>query len=322
MIDKLVIESSYIKLNESTKFPFTYTFSKTGVHKVQIGLENTDEICAFAFKDCKDLTKITFPPIIKNIKRNAFENCSSLKSIEIPETIEYIGPNVFDGCTTLSEITFKSSTPPIFYSKLSSDVITYIPTDSKFIKVEDNSTLVKDGTVQYYERNELNGYDEVDYESLVDDGEYYYDNWTTVHSHLNTIEEKNRIRPTEIGLYEDLYDTTQLVSHLTLYSGSDYTLETNNRRIKISPENCTNKNLYYKFVSNNPDLLTIDSLGNITTKPNSIGSGFVYIYTEPNYSGLSPFTTISIDVNIPHDNTNPQEDDSTNDDSTNDDSTN
>ena len=48
MINKIIIDDSNVTLNESTAFPFTYTFSKSGVHKVKIGLEDTDEICDYA----------------------------------------------------------------------------------------------------------------------------------------------------------------------------------------------------------------------------------------------------------------------------------
>lgn len=290
MINKIIIDDSNITLNESTAFPFTYTFSKSGVHKVKIGLEETDEVCAYAFKDCHDLTKIVFPNIITKIKRNAFENCSSLRKLDIPATIEYVGPNVFDGCDSLTDITFKANTPPTFHATLSEFTNCYIPTDSKFIKVEDNSTLVKDGSVQYYVKNFLGGYNAVDFESLEDDEEYYYDGWTSVHDHLNTIEEKNRIMPTNIGFYDEFGDVFE---YPEVGSASTYNLF-DICNIRLTPENCTNK--HYTLFSNNPGLVDIDNEGNITTTYNMGGRAILYAYTEPDYNGDYVSASISITV--------------------------
>ena len=297
MINKIIIDDSNITLNESTAFPFTYTFSKSGIHKVRIGLENTDEICAYAFKDCNDLTKVEFPSIITKIKRNAFENCSSLKKIYIPSTIEYVGPNVFDGCDSLTEITFEADVPPTFHSTLSEFTTCYIPTDSKFIKVEDNSELVKDGSIDYYEKNFLGGYDAVDFEALEDEKEYYFDNWVSVHDHLNTIEEKNRVKPTNIGFYDGDYSISD---YGQVGSASSYNLF-DIYNIKLTPENCTNK--HYTLFSNNPELVNIDNEGNITTASNMGGRATLYAYTEPDYAGNYASASISIRVvnnqNIP-----------------------
>ena len=83
MINKLIVDGQNITLNESSVLPFTYSFSKAGVHTVRVGLDQTNEVCAYAFKDCSDLTKVTFPSKIENIKRYAFENCTSLKSVNL-----------------------------------------------------------------------------------------------------------------------------------------------------------------------------------------------------------------------------------------------
>ena len=75
MVNKLIVDGLNITLNESTALPFTYTFSTAGTHTVCVGLDDTEEICAYAFKDCTYLSKVTFPSKITMIKRNAFENC-------------------------------------------------------------------------------------------------------------------------------------------------------------------------------------------------------------------------------------------------------
>ena len=71
-----------------------------------------------AFKDCKNLTKVTFeevdelpealymPEITYEIGDYAFYNCSQLKKIELPEYVGYIGRSAFYGCTSLKSATF------------------------------------------------------------------------------------------------------------------------------------------------------------------------------------------------------------------------
>ena len=300
MINKLIIDDSNITLNESTALPFTYTFSKSGIHKVKIGLEDTDEICAYAFKNCSDLTKVEFPSIITKIKRSAFENCSSLKNIYIPSTIEYVGPNAFDGCDSLVDITFEASTPPTFHSTLTQFTNCFIPTGSKFKAVENNDDLVRDGSVVYYEKNVLGGYDAVDFEAFEDDKQYYQDVWTTVHDHLHTIEEKNRVKPTNIGFFDGDYSISD---YGTVGSASSYNLF-DRYNIKLTPENCTNKNI--TLFSSNPGLVDIDNEGNITTGSNLGGRATLYACTEPDYTGTYASASISIRVtnnqNIPKNN--------------------
>jgi len=287
MINKLIVDGLNIKLSESDALPFTYTFSTSGVHHVKIGLDDTTEICAYAFKDCEELTKVTFPSKINMIKRNAFENCISLKKITIPSTIEYVGPSVFDGCISLSEITFEAETPPTFYTNLSDDVICYIPDGSKFIEVSDYSQLVKDGSVQYYSKNLLGGYEEVDYEGLEEGEVYYYDNWTDVHEHYNVLEDRYRIPATDIAFYDG---DAKVVDYPTVGDGQEYDLF----EYKISPDNSTNSNVYW--FSTNPALVSVDQQGHIETTIGIAGRATIYVCTEPDYTGSYVSTYLNVRV--------------------------
>lgn len=290
MINKLVVDGHNITLNESTVLPFTYTFSTSGVHNVRVGLDNTNEICAYAFKDCTELTRVVnIPENITMIKRNAFENCSSLKKMNIPSSIEYVGPNVFDGCASLEELKFESTTPPRFFTTLSDFTNCYIPDYSKFIKVEDNSELVKDGSIQYYEKNVLGGYDEVDYEALEDEGEYYYDNWTSVHDHYNVIEERFRVKPTQIQFMDE---DVVVTSYGTINSGDSGQI----RPHRLLPENTTNDKVY--FYSTNENILQVDQTGHFTTNAYLQGNARVNVCacTEPDYNGTYAFTSLSFTV--------------------------
>lgn len=287
MVNKLVVDNQNIEINESTQIPFSYTFSTSGVHSVRIGLDNTEEICAYAFKDCKELSKVKFPSKITMIKRNAFENCTSLKSIDIPKTIQYVGPGVFDGCDNLNEINFEDTIPPtVFYDELESHTNCYIPDGSKFIKVNYEDT-VKDGSVKYYEKNVLGGYEEVDFESLEEGKEYYYDNWLTVHDHLHVIEQKFKVKPERIAFVDGGVEVKNFgnIEQGTSAQLFDYIIE---------PENATNKKVYY--YSNNPNLVSVSQTGVITAKPVSQGRATIYVCTEPDYENSYAFAFISVRV--------------------------
>ena len=290
MINKLVVDGQNITLNESTVLPFTYTFSTAGVHNVKVGLDNTNEICAYAFKDCEELTNvISIPERITMIKRNAFENCTHLEKFNVPSSIEYVGPNVFDGCIALKELKFNTDNPPRFLSNLDSNTTCYIPDGSKFIKVEDNSELVKDGSIQYYEKNILDGYEEVDFEALDDAGEYYYDNWTSVHDHYNTVEERFRVKATQIEFLDEGVQTTNFGE---VNAGDEGDIFSHH----LIPDNCTNSNVY--IYSNNENILQVDQSGHFTTNSRLHGNANVNIIicTEPDYYGTYAFTSLRVRV--------------------------
>lgn len=284
MINKLIVDGVNITLNESSSLPFTYTFSTAGIHNVRVGLDNTEEICAYAFKDCADLTKVTFPSRITMIKRNAFENCESLKSIDIPSTIKYVGPNVFDGCTALSEINFEDTSAPNFLTNLSDSITCYIPDGSKFVLADE---LVKDGSVQYYEKNALGGYDEVDYEALEDGNEYYYDAWLGVHTHTNVVEQRFKNKPTSISFYDG--DTP-----VTVFPDVEQGTETDLFNYRFVPENTSNTNVV--FISTNPNLVSVDQNGHISCAENVSGRSTIYVCTEPDYNGTYVFAQLNIRV--------------------------
>jgi hypothetical protein len=284
MVNKLIVDGLNITLTESTALPFTYTFSTAGIHNVRVGLDDTEEICAYAFKDCADLTKVTFPSKITMIKRNAFENCESLKSINIPSTIKYVGPNVFDGCSSLEEINFEDTTPPQFLTNLTDGTTCYIPDYCKFILADE---LVKDGSVQYYEKNELGGYDEVDYEALEDGNEYYYDGWLGVHTHTNVVEARFKNKPTEVAFYDG---ETKATDFPQIEQGNEADLFEH----RFVPANTSNTNVV--FISNNPKLVSVSQEGHIKCAKNMGGIATIYVCTEPDYNGTYVYASLRVRV--------------------------
>lgn len=62
---------------------------------------SVEEICIFAFQDCKDLTYIEIPNSVKRIGYAAFRGCTGLSSIEIPNSVVEIEDWAFAGCENI-----------------------------------------------------------------------------------------------------------------------------------------------------------------------------------------------------------------------------
>lgn len=57
-----------------------------------------------SFKGNKDIEKITFPPLLKQIEDKAFMECWNLKVLDLPESTIQIGEKAFYGCESLNMI--------------------------------------------------------------------------------------------------------------------------------------------------------------------------------------------------------------------------
>ena len=55
-----------------------------------------------AFKNCKQLTKVTLFAGVESIGEEAFYNCSSLNTIVLPKTVTSVGKNAFANCSGLT----------------------------------------------------------------------------------------------------------------------------------------------------------------------------------------------------------------------------
>ena len=60
--------------------------------------EGETEIKDRAFRDCKEITSISFPSSVKKIEGFAFSCCSNLTSIFIPESVTEIEDGAFSCC--------------------------------------------------------------------------------------------------------------------------------------------------------------------------------------------------------------------------------
>lgn len=62
-----------------------------------------------AFHGCINLTEITLPDILIEIRDSAFEGCTSLAEITLPDSLTTIGERAFESCTSLTNITLPDS---------------------------------------------------------------------------------------------------------------------------------------------------------------------------------------------------------------------
>jgi uncharacterized protein YjdB len=61
-----------------------------------------------AFRDCVNLTKVTFPESLTEIGAGAFWGCSSLEGVTFPKSLRTIGNSAFRDCGSLAEVVMPS----------------------------------------------------------------------------------------------------------------------------------------------------------------------------------------------------------------------
>lgn len=92
------IPSSVTKLSDGA-------FSGSKAEKVALG-KNITYMGYEVFKDCKNLSQITFhrDMKLKVIRHAVFENCKTLKTLELPASVKEVWDYVFSGCSTLENL--------------------------------------------------------------------------------------------------------------------------------------------------------------------------------------------------------------------------
>ncbi|MBP3551406.1 MAG: leucine-rich repeat protein [Alistipes sp.] len=71
------------------------------------------EIKNCAFCKCTSLTRVTIPDSVTSIGSYAFSGCTSLTRVTIPDSVTSIGSSAFSGCTLLKSITIPNSVTSI-----------------------------------------------------------------------------------------------------------------------------------------------------------------------------------------------------------------
>ena len=61
-------------------------------------------ICAEAFKNKHNISKVIIPDSVTNIGNSAFYACDSLTSVTIPDSVTSIGDGAFSGCDSLTRL--------------------------------------------------------------------------------------------------------------------------------------------------------------------------------------------------------------------------
>ena len=79
------------------------------------------EIKDYAFEGCSSLTSVTIGNGVTSIGYKAFYYCKSLTSVTIGNSVASIGDSAFHKCTSLTSVYCKATTPPAIYYYDSSD---------------------------------------------------------------------------------------------------------------------------------------------------------------------------------------------------------
>ena len=87
MINKIIVDGENVELTDKSQVPFRHTFSQANTHIVRYGIDNTDEVCAYAFKDCTELTSITIPDSVTSIGFCVFVYCDDITIKGVPGSV-------------------------------------------------------------------------------------------------------------------------------------------------------------------------------------------------------------------------------------------
>ncbi len=75
------------------------------IREIRVG-SGVTELGVAAFRDCINLTKVTFPESLKEIGAGAFWGCGALERVAFPKSLQTIGNSAFRDCGSLKEAVF------------------------------------------------------------------------------------------------------------------------------------------------------------------------------------------------------------------------
>jgi len=110
----VVLNVNNINFNNDINFNIRIMLSRVSTKYVTIDLsDSTFSSSEFDFSGMKNLTGMTLPNSVTEIKSNAFDSCTSLANITIPDSVTRIRNYAFRGCTSLANITIPDSVTSI-----------------------------------------------------------------------------------------------------------------------------------------------------------------------------------------------------------------
>ena len=115
---------------------FAHHLYINNVEVTSVSIPNTvTQIKPYTFYGCSGLTSVTIPNSVNIIGNGAFSGCSGLTSVTIPNSVNFIRDYAFSGCSGLTSMTFLSTTPPqlgnnVFSNNVPSNIPVYIPCGS------------------------------------------------------------------------------------------------------------------------------------------------------------------------------------------------
>ena len=105
------------------------------------------EIKNYTFCGCSSLKSVTIPDSVTSIGNSAFRNCNSLTSITIPDSVTTFGERAFDGCT--GELIVNCNIPSASENKHGAFY------SSKFTKVTIGNSVTSIGDYAFYDCSSL-----------------------------------------------------------------------------------------------------------------------------------------------------------------------
>ena len=92
----------------SKEHPYNPWYAYRGMIKKVVLTGKIENVYAYAFADCSELTEVVWASTITSIHQSAFSSCTSLKTITIPDAVTHMYDNVFYGCTALKSVKLSS----------------------------------------------------------------------------------------------------------------------------------------------------------------------------------------------------------------------
>ena len=101
------------------------------------------ELRMYAFSGCRKLTSVSLPSSLTKISSYAFSNCIKLAKITIPSSVTSISSYAFSSCNKLATVEMKPKTPPTLGSKVfetNSSVVTTIKVPKSSLSAYQSAT--------------------------------------------------------------------------------------------------------------------------------------------------------------------------------------